>query len=82
LIRPWAAVQKAAGLSGYCPHDLRRTHASFILSSGYDLATVGRQLGHTQAKTTARYAFLSDSRRRDGMQSAVTSMVGQVVADG
>lgn len=74
LKRPWAVIQKAAGLSGYCLHDLRRTHASFILSSGYDLATVGRQLGHTQAKTTARYAFLSDDRRRDGVQSAVTAM--------
>lgn len=75
LNRPWAKVRKISGLEGYRPHDLRRTHASFILSSGFDLATVGRQLGHTQAKTTARYAFLHDDRHTDGVQSAVTAMI-------
>ena len=75
LNRPWSTVRKISELDGYRLHDLRRTHASFILSAGFDLATVGRQLGHTQAKTTQRYAFLHDARHTDGVQSAVTAMI-------
>jgi integrase len=58
LKRPWRAIQQAAGLEGYRLHDLRRTYASFMLSSGQTLDVVGRMLGHTQASTTKRYATL------------------------
>jgi integrase len=58
LKRPWRAIQKAADLCGYRIHDLRRTYASFMLSSGQTLDVVGKMLGHTQASTTKRYASL------------------------
>ncbi len=36
-------------------HDLRHTHASWLLAGGADLKTVMDRLGHTQLATTQRY---------------------------
>lgn len=76
LKRPWKAVTALAGLEGVKLHDLRRTLASFMLSGGSTLATVGKALGHTQASTTARYATLEDSVQREGLRAAGERMVG------
>ena len=57
------------GLEGVRLHDLRRTTASFMLSEGSSLATVGKALGHTQASTTARYATLAASVQRDPLSA-------------
>lgn len=40
-------------------HDLRHSFASFLVNSGRSLYEVQRILGHTQIKTTQRYAHLS-----------------------
>lgn len=68
LKRCWAYVVKAAKLKDVRLHDLRRTTASFMLSDGASLATVGKTLGHTQASTTARYAHLSQEVQRDALK--------------
>lgn len=70
LKRPWRIICALAGLEEVQLHDLRRTTASFMLSSGASLATVGKALGHTQASTTARYATLSASVQREGLKVA------------
>jgi integrase len=44
LKRPWEAILAAADLKGFRLHDLRRTNASFMLSTGSDLSTVGKAL--------------------------------------
>lgn len=75
LKRPWAALLKAAGIGHYRLHDLRRTTASFMISTQSDMATVGKALGHTQAQTTARYASLFTSVQRDGTERAVAAML-------
>ena len=75
LKRPWAAIVKEAGLSGVRLHDLRRTTASFMLSGGSSLATVGKALGHTQASTTQRYAHLSQTVQREELKKAGERMV-------
>ena len=36
-------------------HDLRHTHASWLLAGGADLKTVMDRLGHSQLSTTQRY---------------------------
>jgi integrase len=74
LKKPWEHITKTAGLSGFCIHDLRRTHASFMLSSGADLTTVGKALGHTQASTTLRYAFLLTDVQKEAANRTVQKM--------
>lgn len=76
LKRPWQNITALAGLEGVRLHDLRRTLASFMLSGGSTLATVGKALGHTQVSTTARYATLEDSVQREGLKAAGERMVG------
>jgi integrase len=75
LKRPWKSIAQDAGLEDVRLHDLRRTTASFMLSDGASLATVGRQLGHTQASTTARYAHLADTVQGEAMKAAGERMV-------
>lgn len=75
LKRPWAGVVKLAGLEDVRLHDLRRTLASWMLSDGASLATVGKALGHTQVATTNRYAHLASSVQRSALGSAGRRMV-------
>jgi integrase len=55
----WNTVRKSVGLSDVRVHDLRHSFASFLVNSGRSLYEVQRILGHTQIKTTQRYAHLS-----------------------
>ena len=75
LKRPWASILASAGVGHYRLHDLRRTTASFMLSTQSDLATVGKALGHTQAQTTQRYADIFQSVQRAGTSRAVAEML-------
>ncbi|WP_340644813.1 tyrosine-type recombinase/integrase [Phenylobacterium sp.] len=77
LKRPWAAVSKAAGLEGVRLHDLRHTFASFAAASGLSLPIIGRLLGHTNAKTTQRYAHLSDAALRLATEAIGTAIQGK-----
>lgn len=74
LNKPWTAICADAGLEGFRKHDLRRTTASFMLSEGADLTTVGKTLGHTQTSTTARYAQLFEDVQQVGLNRAVARM--------
>ena len=48
---------------GFTFHDLRHTHASWLLTNGVDLQTVSERLGHRDAATTARiYAHVLPGR--------------------
>jgi integrase len=71
---PWAAICKAAQLSGIRVHDLRHSYASILASAGLSLPVIGALLGHTQPGTTARYAHLFDDPLR-----AATERVGAIV---
>jgi integrase len=53
---------KRAGLSGFTIHTLRHTHATRLVQNGVSLYEVKEVLGHTDIKTTMRYAHLD---RRD-----------------
>ena len=55
----WNTVRKQAGLANLRIHDLRHSFASFLVNSGRSLYEVQKILGHTQIKTTQRYAHLS-----------------------
>ena len=49
---------KRAGLSGFTIHTLRHTHATRLVQNGVSLYEVKEVLGHTDIKTTMRYAHL------------------------
>lgn len=72
--RTWATVCRTAALEDVRIHDLRHSYASILASSGLSLQIVGALLGHTQPRTTARYAHLYDDVLRDA-----TERVGAVV---
>ncbi|WP_422846966.1 tyrosine-type recombinase/integrase [Acidovorax sp. M14] len=57
----WNTARKRAGLPDVRMHDLRHSFASNLVNAGQSIYTVGRLLGHSQVKTTQRYAHLSDS---------------------
>ena len=75
LKKAWAQLTKAAGIEGLRVHDLRHSYASQLVSGGASLALVGALLGHTNPRTTSRYAHLHDSPLR-----AATERVGAVIA--
>jgi len=72
--KSWAALCKAADLSGIRIHDLRHTYASVLASAGLSLPIIGALLGHTQPRTTARYAHVSDDPLR-----AATERAGAII---
>ena len=54
----WETARKRAGLKDVRMHDLRHSFASILINSGRSLYEVQHLLGHTQVKTTERYAHL------------------------
>jgi integrase len=60
-------------------YDLRHTFASVGAGGGLSLPIIGRLLGHTQARTTQRYAHLSDDPVREAAEKigAVISKAGK-----
>ncbi len=60
----WLALLQDAGVSNLRIHDLRHTFASYALSGGQTLGTVGQLLGHRSTQTTSRYAHLIDDAAR------------------
>jgi integrase len=57
----WEKVRRVAALPDVRMHDLRHTFASIAVADGASIFLVGKALGHTQTRTTERYAHLSDS---------------------
>ena len=55
----WNTARVRAGLAEVRIHDLRHSFASFLVNGGRSLYEVQKILGHTQVKTTQRYAHLS-----------------------
>ncbi len=72
LQQHWAVIRKCAGLEDMRLHDCRHSFASRALALGESLPMIGRMLGHSEVKTTARYAHLArDSVHEAGERVAV-----------
>ena len=59
IFSAWDTARKKAGLPNVRLHDLRHTFASLLVNNGRSLYEVQKLLGHTQVKTTQRYAHLA-----------------------
>lgn len=67
IFQSWNTARKTVGMPELRIHDLRHSFASFLVNSGRSLYEVQRLLGHTNSKTTQRYAHLSDAALIDAM---------------
>lgn len=59
IYHAWNRVRKAAGIRDVRVHDLRHSYASFLVNQGRPIYEVQKILGHSNVKTTQRYAHLS-----------------------
>jgi len=72
----WDTARKLAGLADVRIHDLRHSFASFLVNAGRSLYEVQKILGHTQVKTTQRYAHLAQGTLIDAANSAMNALGG------
>ena len=70
----WEKIRTAAGLRDVRMHDLRHTLASWMAMGGASLLQIGRQLGHADKRSTARYAHLELETVRPATDAAVAAM--------
>lgn len=59
LQKAWQRIRSTANLEDVRIHDLRHTFASVAVQNGMSLPLIGALLGHSQPRTTARYAHLA-----------------------
>jgi integrase len=79
IFNAWNTARKSVGLSDVRMHDLRHSFASLLINSGRTLYEVQHILGHTQVKTTQRYAHLSQDTLLAAANSANTALGGMFV---
>ena len=73
----WRHVRKRTGLGADArPYDLRHSFASIGAGGGLSLPIIGRLLGHTQSRTTQRYAHLADDPLREAAEKIGAVITG------
>jgi integrase len=75
----WNTAREQAGLKDVRVHDLRHSFASLLVNQGRTLYEVQKILGHTQVKTTQRYAHLSHDTLLDATNSVNTALSGMLL---
>ena len=71
----WYRARRETGIEDVRLHDLRHTHASHAVMNGVTVPVVARLLGHSDVRSTLRYAHLGDR----GIEQAA-ERVGQAIA--
>lgn len=74
IFNSWNTARHNAGLKDVRIHDLRHSFASYLINQGHSLYEVQKLLGHTQVKTTQRYAHLSNESLLNAADSAAASV--------
>jgi integrase len=73
----WHFVRKQTGLGQNARvYDLRHSFASIGAGGGLSLPIIGGLLGHTQGRTTERYAHLADDPLREAATKITTVITG------
>jgi integrase len=77
LSRVWTFVRKQTGLGKDARlYDLRHSFASVGAGGGLSLPIIGKLLGHSQSRTTQRYAHLADDPLREAAEKITTVITG------
>jgi integrase len=87
--KAWNKIRVRAKIPDVRPHDLRHSFATTAAAGGNSLFLLGKVLGHTQARTTERYAHaqvdplkaLADKTSRE-IENAMKGKKGKVVSIG
>ncbi len=77
LDKPWNIIRTRAGLKHVRIHDLRHSFASRALALGESLPMIGKLLGHSQIRTTERYAHLA----RESVKASAVRVAASIGAD-
>lgn len=77
----WNDIRKRFGLHDVRIHDLRHTFASLLVAQGSTLYEVQRLLGHSNPKTTMRYAHFEQERLMSVAQSYERTLAPQHTAN-
>ena len=81
LYYPWDRIRRRAGLLDVRLHDLRHSFASFLVKEGVSLYVVQQLLGHTQPRTTQRYAHLAQQTLLDATEVVSSVICGPRAGD-
>jgi integrase len=82
LFHVWSHVRKQAQLdkdekgNEARIYDLRHTFASVAVGGGLNLPIIGKLLGHTQSRTTQRYAHIADDPLREAANKVGAAIAG------
>jgi len=71
----WNRIRKAAGLPDLRMHDLRRSLASWQASTGANMATIGKSLGHASIEATKIYAHADLASVRQSVETATAAIL-------
>ena len=82
LQKVWSRVRALAGLPDVRVHDLRHSFASVAVADGTALYTIGKVLGHKQARTTEIYAHLGDDPVRRAAEATSRKIAGALAGGG
>jgi integrase len=77
LSRVWEFVRKETGIGDARLYDLRHSFASVGAGGGLSLHVIGKLLGHSQHRTTERYAHLADDPLREAAEKIITVITGK-----
>jgi integrase len=81
--RSFATAARLAGVRDHDAgrlrfHDLRHSHASWLLAATGDLLLTSKRLGHANVATTQRYAHLLPGRMERAVEQAVSGLLDNV----
>jgi integrase len=77
IFKTWDTARQLANMGEVRIHDLRHSYASFLVNAGRSIYEVQKLLGHTQIRTTQRYAHLSQETLLEATNIA-SSAIGDV----